>query len=179
MSVSLAKAAIKDLISDNAVTLCTSLTHQGQQRQISMLSTSRLSPMPGHYSVYVSSPTSGYGKVATRTTRAGHGQKGRRIDMVVEIYDEAVMQFNDDQPFESINADFDLLVDRLAYLIESTGQFTFSDGNKALLLDDGELNAIERTDLSGQWLEDDDSVGRWLVAQLRFSLRCNCVSDLY
>lgn len=179
MSVTLAKNSVKDLIAANAVKLCTGLQHQGQPRRINMLSASRLSPMPGHYSVYVSSPTSGYGKVSTRTTRAGHGQKGRRIDLMLEVFDEAVMQFDEDQPFEAINADFDLFVDRLAFLIESTGQFTFSDGNKALLEDDGDLNAIERSDLSGQWLEDDDSVGRWLAAQLRFSLRCNCVSDLY
>lgn len=179
MSVKLVKQAVKELIDDNAIMLCGGIVHQGIQRQIAMLSTSELTPMPDHYAIYVASKTSGYGKLITKTSGPGTGQKGQIVDVTILIYDEAVLQANEDEAFEKVNEDFDLFVDRVGYLVLDTGRITLSDGKRTSLVDDGELNAVDRSDMSGQWVESEDEVGNWLVAQLKFSLRCNCASDLY
>lgn len=184
MNTEKAKDAVKSFIAENRDQLMTALVHQGQQRQIVQITTSKLTPLHDYYFIGISCPRARtYSEPGVRTVPNPKGWTDYR--MLIEVYDEASIQDGDDEAYETMTGDFDRFVDRIEALLRGVPYKT-GIGETRLNLKKaaggGENDrVISRADLSGTWKDTESTNVAWLYAQLEFTLteQCDDATSLY
>lgn len=172
---------IKNIILDAREDLVLELRHQDVDREIKQVTTSTLTPPREFYTVLVTISSSEefdqvVGANMPINMRKPPAQRRSRYNVEITVGDEAVMQYTDAdlddaeffEPFEKMDEDFQLLVNRMAKLILD------SDVKGNIRLDNN--RTIAQFNESYTW-DEAERFHAMLYAQLRFTVVEECADN--
>lgn len=171
---------LKQIIVDNSDTLVTGLNHQDVDRKIKQITTSTLAPPLDFYSILITISSSEEFENTVSVNRPVNmrvpsPKRWARYNVEITVGDEAVEQYNEEdseseyfEPFEKMDKDFQLLVNRLAKLILD------SDVKGDIRLDNN--RNIAQFNESYTFAEA-ERFHAMLYAQLRFTVKEECADD--
>lgn len=160
---------IKDLIVLNKDLLVTDLIHQGEQRELKVITTSSLTPPTAYYAVLITSSASFESDIVMGAQVGINVRANKKrtafYNIEISIGDEAVGDFQDDELFETADKDFQKLLNRIAELIlnaDKDGELRLGNDREIR-----QLNAVE------DWLHADE-YHAMLFGQLQFTVEDFC-----
>lgn len=177
MNENAVRQAIKTLITNNASTLVTGLTFQGQPREIHQITTSLFTPPTGYYFIAISC-ISNIETIRTgfKTTAVPPSQA--TYQMSIEVSDYAIATDSDEEPFEQMDTDFQILTDRLISLLREERWIVNTSKSTQYRLDNE--RRITKNNLSQIW-EDAAQYHAMLYCRVTFNLieECTDSDNLY
>jgi hypothetical protein len=172
MSELAVRQALKDLISNNKSTLVTGLYNQGASRSIKQITYSSLTPPQQYY--FISIIVEEVSTTARFTSNAAVPPSQALYNVAIEMSDYAIATPGENQLYEKMDADFQLLSDRLVALLRE--QYWITDAvtnSKFRLINTREVN---KNNLSSIW-SDAAAYHALLYCRITFQVIEECTSD--
>lgn len=114
MNRNAAKLAIKAYIRANEVSLLSGLSAQGVNRELAQVTTS---VGPPHAYYWLAIEVASAKAFSMPNVNLAKPPEWARHEMVIHISDYAIFQTGDDEPYEAMHSNFDLLGDRIVRLV--------------------------------------------------------------
>lgn len=155
--------SLDSLITDNMVTLLTGLTKGGSARLPAQVTTSPLAPAVQYYYIAIDIT-----EATAQTIPDGNMPRGNvamplretRYTCTVGVTDQAVIQQNEEQPYEKLHRDFRRFTDRLLDLVEQQRWIIGPSAQKYELLRTGATSdrAVRKRNMSGDYLDQEANI---------------------
>ena len=175
MSETLVRNAVKELLVDNSNLFVSGLETQGNPRVIHQISKSQLTPPTGYYyiNIYVTT-VDVEDNPKFKTTSIPPSQAIYSIN--IEISDYAYQAIDDeDQLFEKMDGEFQLLTDRIVAKIRESRWITDNSTSKEFKLYNS--RRVSKNNLSTSW-EEASQYHALLYSRITFQVIDECTDDV-
>jgi hypothetical protein len=172
--------ALDTLISDNIQTLMSGMTKGGYARSEYVVTQTTLTPLVNYLYIAIdisetagqSVPDGGMPKQLAKPSL-----REARYTTIIGVTDMAILQQDEDQPYEKLHRDFRRFTDRLVDLVEEQRWIMGPDDQKYELLRTGATSdrAVRKRNMSGPYLDQETQMGYFILySQIEFTLIEKC-----
>lgn len=174
MNELIVRNTLKSFIDNIKDDLVLDITFQGEQKVIYQITRSSLTPPQGYVFISISVENArtkirnGFGK----TTSVPPSQA--EYDVVIDIADYAVGDYTEDQLYEKMDSDFQIITDRLIAKLREGYWFTSEDGGSRFRLDND--RTINKNNISTSW-DEAAQYHAMLYCRITFQLLEECTDD--
>ena len=178
MNRNAAKLAIKAFIRANEADLLSGLSAQGVNRILAQVTTS-ISPPSAYY--WIGIEVASAKSFSLPNVNFAKPPEWARHEMVIHMSDHAIFQIGDDEPYETMHSNFDLLGDRIVRLVRpqvpGTTWIPSADATPRFQLQYGPGEGDQIVTINSLCMVGEVTAGlaAMLYAQVRFVLFEECV----